>query len=38
MTPNKIPHEGEHRFRNEAEQFQAGPGIAFGFTGMISIG
>jgi hypothetical protein len=30
--------EGEHRFRDEAEHFQAGPGIAFGFAGMISTG
>ena len=30
--------EGEHRFRYEAEQFQAGPGIVFGFAGMISTG
>jgi len=30
--------EGEHRFRDEAEQFQADPGTAFGFAGMISTG
>jgi hypothetical protein len=24
--------EGEHRFRDEAEQFQADPGIAFGLS------
>ncbi len=28
--------EGEHRFRDEAEQFQADPGKVFGFAGMIS--
>jgi hypothetical protein len=38
MIPNAVPgrtragfrDEGEHRFRDEAEQFQADPGIAFG--------
>jgi hypothetical protein len=30
--------EGEHQFRNEAEQFQADPGKVFGFAGMISTG
>jgi hypothetical protein len=28
--------EGEHRFRDDAEHFQADPGIAFGFAGVIS--
>ena len=28
--------EGEHRFRDEAEQFQADPGKVFGFAGVIS--
>jgi hypothetical protein len=36
MIPNRTPDEGEHRFRDEAEQFQADPGIAFGFARMIS--
>jgi hypothetical protein len=30
--------EGEHRFRDEAERFQADPGMVFGFAGMISTG
>src|SRR5207249_2676561 len=30
--------EGEHQFRDEAEQFQADPGKVFGFAGMISTG
>ena len=30
--------EGEHHFRDEAEQFQADPGKVFGFAGMISTG
>jgi hypothetical protein len=38
IIPNAIPggtrtgfrDEGEHRFRDEAEQFQADPGTAFG--------
>jgi hypothetical protein len=46
MIPNGVPggsrtgfrDEGEHRFRDEAEQFQAYPGIVFGFAGMISTG
>jgi len=33
-----IRDEGEHRFRDEAEQFQADPGTAFGFAGLISTG
>ena len=36
MISNRIRDEGEHRFRDEAEQFQDDPGIAFGFAGMIS--
>jgi len=46
MIPNGIPgmsrtgfrDEGEHQFRDEAEQFQADPGKVFGFAGMISTG
>jgi hypothetical protein len=46
MMPNGVPgcsrtgfrDEGEHRFRDEADQFQAEPGTAFGFAGMISTG
>jgi hypothetical protein len=38
MISNRIPDEGEQRFRDEAEQFQADPGIVFGFAGMISTG
>jgi hypothetical protein len=46
MIPNGVPgrsrtgfrDEGEHRFHDEAEQFQANPGIVFGFAGMISSG
>jgi hypothetical protein len=46
MIPNGVPgrsrtgfrYEGEQWFRDEAEQFQADPGIVFGFAGMISTG
>jgi hypothetical protein len=33
-----IRAEGEHRIRDEAEQFYADPGTAFGFAGLISTG
>jgi len=38
MIPNGIPDEGEHRFRDEAEQFQVDPGKVFGFAGVIPAG
>jgi len=37
MISNRMRDEGEHRFRDEAEQFQADPVTAFGFAGMISM-
>jgi hypothetical protein len=38
MISNRIPGLSEHRFRDYAEQFQADPGMAFGFAGVISTG